>query len=387
MVTKYPATFFSIYDTRLEIVKQYCYLGIIFSSSDSFNNACSVLYDKALKAFYLLKQIEPQHSVTLSLKLFDTLVLPILSYGGVVWGPLYAHKTNLQNFMNICNYSPIEKLNVKMCKYLLGVHRKSTNDAVRGELGRFPLLITILNNSFRYFEKMKTRCNNSLAKISCMDDDLLSLNSSWFNCMERLVHCFNQSRSLLSDMKNVYKIAWTNMITTCDGKLRTYSQFKKEFSIENYIIQLPLHLRRNFTKFRISAHNLAIETGRYNNTKSSNTSSNDKRLCFHCKTTESEFHFIFDCKLYENERQNLFECLNEFTTLSFNASIDSFCTLMSCLNGDLEVASCLCLFINNSFQIRSDVYNSAKEISILHRSETTNTRSGRISKRPAIFDL
>ena len=129
MVTKYPIIFF-LY-TRLEIVKQYCYLGIIFSSSGSFNNACSVLYDKALKAFYLLKQIEPQHSVTLSLKLFDTLVLPILSYGGVVWGPLYAHKTNLQNFMNIFNYSQIEKLNVKMCKYLLGVHRKSTNDAVR----------------------------------------------------------------------------------------------------------------------------------------------------------------------------------------------------------------------------------------------------------------
>ena len=60
---------------------------------------------------------------------------------------------------------------------------------------------------------------------------------------------------------------------------------------------------------------------------------------------------------------------------------------MSCLNGDLEVASCLCLFINNSFQIRSDVYNSAKEISILRRPETTKKRSGRISKRPAIFDL
>ena len=103
-------------------------------------------YDKALTGFCLLKQIQLHHSVKLSLKLFDTLVLPILSYGGVVWGPIYARKFNIQNFMDICNNSPIERLNVKMCKYLLGVHRKSTNDAVRGELGRFPLLITILNN-------------------------------------------------------------------------------------------------------------------------------------------------------------------------------------------------------------------------------------------------
>ena len=77
---------------------------------------------------------------------------------------------------------------------------------------------------------------------------------------------------------------------------------------------------------------------------------------------------------------------NEFTTLSFDASADTFCSIMSCLNGDLEVASRLCLFINNCFQIRSDFYNNAKEINILRRPETTQTRSGRISKRPTVFD-
>ena len=58
----------------------------MFSSSGSFNYACNVLYDKSLKALYMLKQIQPLCNAKIALKLFDTLVLPILSYGGVVWG-------------------------------------------------------------------------------------------------------------------------------------------------------------------------------------------------------------------------------------------------------------------------------------------------------------
>ena len=35
--------------------------------------------------------------------------------------------------------SPLEKLNVHMCKYALGVCKKTSNIAVYGELGRYPL--------------------------------------------------------------------------------------------------------------------------------------------------------------------------------------------------------------------------------------------------------
>ena len=38
---------FIIYDTCIDIVNQYCYLGIIFSSNGNLKNACNALYDKA----------------------------------------------------------------------------------------------------------------------------------------------------------------------------------------------------------------------------------------------------------------------------------------------------------------------------------------------------
>jgi hypothetical protein len=43
-----------------------------------------------------------------------------------------------------------------------------------------------------------------------------------------------------------------------------YKLFKKDFVLENYLISTPsFNLRKEFTKFRISAHTLCIETGRH----------------------------------------------------------------------------------------------------------------------------
>ena len=104
--------------------------------------------------------------------------------------------------------------------------------------------------------------------MSLKDNDLQSLNGSWYNSISRLIAIFNQSRSFVNDLQNVYRKSWKESMQSCTGKLRTYSKFKTDFTQENYLIQFPMHVRRNFTKLRISAHNLAIETGRYTNTKS-----------------------------------------------------------------------------------------------------------------------
>ena len=63
-------------------------------------------------------------------------------------------------------------------------------------------------------------------------------------------------------MQNLYHNTWSELIRSFTGKLRIYLQFKKDFTLENYVIQFPLHVKRNLTKLRISAHNFAVETGR-----------------------------------------------------------------------------------------------------------------------------
>ena len=87
---------FTLNGTNIEIVQNYTYLGILFSSSGSFNPAIKALYDKALKSFFKLKQVNPRNNVLMALKLFDMLVTPILTYGSCVWGPTLVKKIQHQ---------------------------------------------------------------------------------------------------------------------------------------------------------------------------------------------------------------------------------------------------------------------------------------------------
>ena len=145
-----------------------------------------------------------------------------------------------------------------------------------------------------------------------------------------------------------------------------------------------MHLRRNFTKLRISAHNLAIETGRY--TKPIQTPI-EKRICFHCKEIESEFHFIFNCSLYQADRQLLYANLSSFLSIDITPSHELFHTLMTGMHGDLEVGRSMCNYVNSCHKIRSEKLSYMTETAILQRSKSTVTRSGRTSKRPVILDL
>ena len=324
----------------------------------------------------------------LALRLFDALVVPILTYAGVVWGPLYAHKITYDNFFTLCNDSPIEKINVKLCKYLLGVHKKSTNNAVRGELGRYPILINVLEHSSRYYHRIfSVNKRDSLVNISCMDSEVCSITKSWVSIMDRLHDMFSRN-SIKTDMFQLYKQKWEDLMHTFssdpDGKLRSYGKFKKSFQIENYVLQFPLNIRRNLTKLRISAHNLAIETGRY--TKPIKTPV-EKRICFHCKKLEDELHFFCECELFTEERLIFSKTLSTFSSLTISSSRDIFNSFMSCLNGDVEMGRAVCSYINTCFTVRTKALSEKNEKDILIRPKLTVTQFGRHSTRPERLDL
>ena len=53
--------------------------------------------------------------------------------------------------MHLCEKLPAERLHTNFCRYLLYVNRKATNIAVRAELGRRPLFISLAIHSFKYW--------------------------------------------------------------------------------------------------------------------------------------------------------------------------------------------------------------------------------------------
>ena len=79
---------FKFADMKLDVVNDYNYLGVRFNFNAKFNVAKQSLYQKGCRAmFALLKRIKslslPQD---IALKLFDTLVKPVVLFGVEVWG-------------------------------------------------------------------------------------------------------------------------------------------------------------------------------------------------------------------------------------------------------------------------------------------------------------
>lgn len=79
---------FTMAGEPLETVKEYKYLGVLFSSSGSVLNARKSLVTQANKAMHLLytRIANLNLPIDLQLKLFDQTVAPILTYNAEVWG-------------------------------------------------------------------------------------------------------------------------------------------------------------------------------------------------------------------------------------------------------------------------------------------------------------
>ena len=85
-------------------------------------------------------------------------------------------------------------------------------------------------------------------------------------------------------------------------------------------------MKRNICSFRISAHRLKIERGRY-------TGKNiDERLCNHCNVIEDETHFLFECKKYEDIRKYMFKIINDTIFVLGKSLKEKLTSLLNCSN-------------------------------------------------------
>ena len=146
----------------LDLVDDYVYLGICFNWNGSFVKAKKLLHDKASKAMYSLIQKGRRLKLPadIMLKLFDSCVVPILLYGCEVWG--YE------------NTDIIEKVHTKFCKFIFGVSKCSHNMPIYGELGRYPLSITIKQRMICYWTRILKSNQHKLNKV--MYDILYNLH-------------------------------------------------------------------------------------------------------------------------------------------------------------------------------------------------------------------
>ncbi len=311
---------FYIDTQELEQVHTYKYLGLEISSNGSMHLAQDRLAKQGLKAWFYIRnnlysaKVWP---VNVFIKSFDTVVKPIILYGSEIWGQnMFMNKDGKILQYKPFNYMfPCERANIRVCKQILGVPSQSTNIAVLAELGRFPLSMEVIRSIFKRYSRLEGIKKDCLLKHVYMES--VKMDNSLQKLITHLCNMINfpgienvnlKEKSICKSMVNnlrqrlIYhyeKVFFDVMNSDTNRKLCTYKHFKKAFKEEHYLICVENPVQRKMlTRFRISAHNLYIERGRYKKVERENRICN---LCT-CNEIEDEFHFFMKCSLYEDLR-------------------------------------------------------------------------------------
>ena len=138
-------------NAQLDIVDEFKYLGVVFQRNGNFHKCKVHLKEQATKASFALlsKGRRLQLPVDIMMEMFDKTVLPILLYGCEVWG--YGNNTIL------------DVVQLKFSKYLLGLKSSTPNCMVYGELGCYPVSLSIKLRMISYWLKLCSAVDTKLS--------------------------------------------------------------------------------------------------------------------------------------------------------------------------------------------------------------------------------
>lgn len=345
---------FKVKDSVLENVKSMKYLGFTITAKNCcFLPTLNDLSVKAKRAIYGLNSMIKisRFPIKLILKLFDSLIKPILLYGAEIWGPY----TNF-DYRN-WDASKVEMTYTQFLKRALGCNFRTSNIMTRAEVGVRPLLIDVQLKIMTYIRNIQERQqsavysalefekNNEITPNFC-----LYLNKFNPICSEVAVNA--PKGKIKAVLQNDYDRFWHSLIMD-SPKAITYSKIKYNPYLENYLYSVKnIRHKITLTRLRLSNHNLLVETGRHFRPKLEKR----ERKCFICKNKiEDEMHFITSCPLYSNERKSLYKSLihNSKEFQSLRTEEQKFIFIMT--NENVNVMTNLAKFTFNAMQLREKV--------------------------------
>ena len=86
-------------------------------------------------------------------------------------------------------------LNQKVCRMLLGVHKKCSRLAVLGELGRYPVLVPALKLCLKYQHNIDSLYSDTLLYRAMSDMRSSPNQDSWYSRVEKIKHLLNIKKS------------------------------------------------------------------------------------------------------------------------------------------------------------------------------------------------
>ena len=242
---------------------EYNYMGTIFQAGNTFKKARIKLVKKARKSmFAFLKHVNIHNGAQPQtiMKLFNSLVTPILLYNSEIWGA-YVKPNQLRSAIiflkslfddNLAH----EILQIRCGKIALGVRKISVNMRVRGELGLFPLCIEIYTRMMKYLFHLGlllkegnplirdaiAECNKMIVrKQTCWLTSILHLlNMIKIDVKDQTLRTLDQ-HVVISTLKETLESRFVNEFFTVmkdSNKLQLYSNLKQSFEEEDYLSKI-----------------------------------------------------------------------------------------------------------------------------------------------------
>lgn len=331
---------------KMSIVNAYKYLGLYVSTKLSFTFACQDLVSRGkralLRIFQLLYKFE-NASVKLFLKLFDAQVQPIVQYGAEIWG----FETGQE----------IEKLHLFALKRFLQVDRRTPNDLVYGELGRYPIYLNSYIKCIKYWLKLVCMNENRLPAVAYKTLRDLD-NKGKITWVAKIRQClcsygfafvwFEQGvgnvRSFLSCFRQrIIDCRWQewDCHMQSSDRFSFFRLIKTSNLAEPYLlINMNRFIRGTLTKLRFGVSDLTVHKERYRPNVGN-------MICPLCKIEkEDEIHFVLCCPSLEDLRERYIPIKYYKQPLFFRL------VLLLTSKNDSEISN-LAMYLYKSFKRRS----------------------------------
>ena len=248
---------------EVEVVNNYKYLGYTLSTKLSVDVALAEYVGRAkgkivdiTRTIYSLGSLDKK----IYFKLFDAQVKPMLLYASEIWG--------------ITRNSTIESAHLFVMKRYLGVSRKTPNNLVYGETGRYPLYINSMIRAIKYWFRLLNMTEDRIPRIAYERERREEQKiQNWAieikRCLDRYGFSeiwtqqrVNNENGFLKELKqrmiDGYRQEWHDKIMNRD-RFITYRSFKDTHQTETYLSQINIaKFRKAMTRLRLGVNELRI---------------------------------------------------------------------------------------------------------------------------------
>jgi len=293
-------------EEEVEVVPEFTYLGILFKAGGNFSGAMDLRVSAAKRAGFgmqrRLKELRLE-SADIQFRMFDALVVPVLSYGMEIWAPSMLCKSAMT--------SPCERVQLAHLRRVMGLRKSTASRILLAEAGRLPLACSWIRRMTRFYNRLAAANADSLlgrafaTSLELARGDTQQPATSWAGEFAEALKRFGvevnleQPSSLCRHEVSVQcKQHYLEETRAVPGRKTAYyirvvrgGLPDDEYKTPEYLIKAERRAQtRALCQLRTGSHWLREETGRWLKP----VLEREKRLCPHCEKGERPVEVVED---------------------------------------------------------------------------------------------